>query len=118
MGYFVRRRVAIQGKNSLEVKLKEQTQKAETRVQEIILEAKSKAVALLDDAREEEKERKSALNRIETRLLEKEEDLATREKEFSLKLRELEGSLKKFEEEKTETEEMRGRIQAELSKVA
>ncbi len=118
VGYFVRQRVAIQGKNSLEAKLKDQAQRAETKVQEIILEAKGKAVALLDDARNEEKERKSALNRIETRLLEKEENLAAQEKEFSLKLKEFEGTTKKFEEEKAETEEMRGRIQAELSKVA
>jgi ribonuclease Y len=118
VGYFVRQKISVRGKNSLEVKLKEQAQKAETQAQEIILEAKSKAVALLDDARNEDKERKSALNRIETRVLEKEEDLAVREKEFSLKSKELENSTKKFEEERAETEEMRGRIQAELSKVA
>lgn len=118
VGYFVRQRVAIQGRHSLEAKLKEQAQKAETKVQEIVLEAKSKAAALLDDAREEEKERKASLNRIETRFLEKEEDLVSREKELSLRLKEFGDTAKQFEAEKAETEEMRGRIQAELSKVA
>jgi len=118
LGYFARQIIAVRGKNSLEAKLKEQAQRADTKAQEIILEAKGKAVALLDDAREEEKERKTNLNRTEARLIEKEEDLTGREKELSARFKELETNTQRLDEEKTEVGKARERIQAELSKVA
>ncbi|MBU2101559.1 ribonuclease Y [Patescibacteria group bacterium] len=118
IGYLVRQRVAAGKRNSLEAKLKEEARKAETNAQEIILEAKSKAVSLLEEARKEDKERKTTLNRTEERLLEKEEALAEREKESQAGQKKLVDETSKLEEEKEGIKNTRERIQAELSKVA
>ena len=118
LGYFIRQKLAAEKRGFLENKLKEEAHKAETKAQEIILEAKDKAAALLDEVRGEEKERKSTLNRIEERLLEKEADLATKDKEFQSSQKALEADVKNLGEAKQELDELRARIQSELSKVA
>ena len=76
-GYFVRQLVASKLKSDQGVKLEEEAQKARTQAQEIILEAKDKAASLLDEARQEERERKSSLTKLEERLIEKEGTLGT-----------------------------------------
>src|SRR3989338_752508 len=78
-GYYIRQLVASKLKSDQGVKLEEETQKAKTQAQEIILEAKDKAASLIDEARQEEKERKSTLTKLEERLIEREEALKRKE---------------------------------------
>ena len=118
IGYFTRQFLTSRKRGSLETKLQEEAAKAKSSAQDIILEAKEKAVALLDKAREEEKERSNTLNRLEERLLKKEEDLESKEKEIEQKHKDLESSLKEYESEKEDVNKLREKIQAELSNVS
>ncbi|MCR4261179.1 MAG: ribonuclease Y [Candidatus Colwellbacteria bacterium] len=117
-GYFVRQIVASKLKSDQGAKLEEEAQKARTQAQEIILEAKDKAASLLDEARQEEKERKSSLTKLEERLIEKEGTLGTKEKEIEegkkgliVKEGELESLAKDFEN-------TRARVQEDLAKIS
>ncbi|OGY56737.1 MAG: ribonuclease Y [Candidatus Colwellbacteria bacterium RBG_13_48_8] len=118
LGYVVRQTIAARRKNSLETKLQEEARKAKNEAQEIILEAKNKAVLLLEEARGEEKERKTSLTRIEERLLKKEENLTEREKE----LQETKKGLKEEEDflgkEKEAAANLKEEVRSELSRVA
>jgi len=118
IGYFIRQALTSQKRGTLEAKLKEETAKAKAQAQDIILEAKEKAVALLDEAREGEKERSNTLNKLEERLLKKEEDLENKEKEVEDKKKGFETSLKEYEAEKEELGKLREKIQAELANVS
>ena len=115
VGYFVRQAIAIRNRNSLETRLKEESLNLKTQAQEIILEAKNKAVALLDEAREEEKERKASISKIEERLIGKEKNLEEKE----AKIEGLQELLNKEKESITESEEeikqLRDKISNELS---
>src|SRR3989338_7215663 len=79
VGYFLRQVVTSKLRSDQGAKLEEEAQKAKTQAQEIILEAKDKAASLIDEARQEEKERKSTLTKLEERLLEREEALKRKE---------------------------------------
>src|SRR3989344_5251420 len=82
IGYFIREQIAARRSNSLENKIKENFSKAKNDAQDIILEAKNKAVSLLDEIKKEEKERKSSLDKVEERLVNKEGELGKLEKEL------------------------------------
>ncbi|MDZ4231329.1 MAG: ribonuclease Y [Patescibacteria group bacterium] len=118
IGYFVRQQIALRRKEGQEAKLKEEGQKAKNEAQEIILEAKSKAVSLIDEARQEEKERKGVLSKLEERLLEKEKALDEKEKSTEEAKKGIEGKESALEDARKDFEGTRERIQEELSKIA
>ncbi|MDP3953772.1 MAG: ribonuclease Y [bacterium] len=118
IGYFVRQQIALRRKEGQEAKLKEEGQKAKNEAQEIILEAKSKAVSLIDEARQEEKERKGVLSKLEERLLEKEKALDEKEKSAEEAKKGIEGKESALEDARKDFEGTRERIQEELSKIA
>jgi len=118
VGYFVRQQIAVRRRESQESKLKEESQKARSEAQEIVLEAKNKAVALIDEARQEEKERKGSLTKLEERLLEKEALLDEKEKTIEETKKGIESKESELEGARQEFQSTRERIQEELSKVA
>lgn len=75
LGYFLRRLIAAKSADSVEQKLKIQTEEAKNQAKTILLEAKDKAAAVLDETKREERDRKQQLDRLEERLLKKEETL-------------------------------------------
>ena len=75
LGYFLRRLIASRSADSVEQKLKIQSEEAKNQAQAILLEAKDKAAAALDEVKSEERNRKQQLDRLEERLLKKEEAL-------------------------------------------
>lgn len=74
-GYFGRRYQGIRQGNSVEEDLKRKLDQAETKAKEIVLEAKEKASVILDEVKNEEKERKSQIGAMEARLISREETL-------------------------------------------
>ncbi len=72
-GYLLRRTIAVQGANSVEQKVKLQLEEARNEAKSILLEAKEKSTTLLDEVKREERERKLQLDKVEERLLRKEE---------------------------------------------
>jgi ribonuclease Y len=111
IGYAVRELLGTKRANSLERKLKERSLKAENEAQEIVLQAKKKAVNLLEEAQREEKERKAVLERTEERL-------AKREEEISIERERLNLALKELETKSADVEKDRALLKTELSKIA
>lgn len=95
-GYLVRKFWALKQGRSLEQNIQKQIEAAEAHAREIIVEAKDKAASFLTDAKKEEREHKTRLDAMETRLLQREEALdkklsfvAEEEKGLKLKVDEL-----------------------------
>lgn len=75
IGYLVRQQIALRNVNSIEQKVKIKVEKAEDEAKDIVLGAKSKAADFFEEVKKEEKERKGQLDRMEERLIKKEETL-------------------------------------------
>lgn len=118
IGYFIHEQIAVWRANSLENKVKEDLLKSKSEAQDIVLEAKNKAVSLLDEVKKEEKERKTSLDRLEERLVNKESELSKLEKGFRSEKDKLETEAKKVEEANVAAEALKERVKEELSKVA
>jgi len=111
IGYAVRELWGARRVNSLERKLKERSLKAENEAQDIVLQAKKKAVNLLEEAQREEKERKAVLERTEERLAKREEEISTERGRINL-------ASKEIEIKSAEVEKGQAALEAELSKIA
>jgi ribonuclease Y len=118
LGYFIQQSISAKRANSLENKLKRDFLKAENDAQEVILQAKNKAVSLLEEARREEKDRKSTIDRSEARIIKIEEDLLKKENEFRSERSKFQLEEKKIQEAGRELQTAKKRIEEELSKVA
>ena len=118
LGYLVRQQISLRSKDSVEQQIKTQLEKAEKESREIVLDAKTKAAAVFDEIKKEEKERKTRLDGLEERLLKREESL---EKEFS-NINFKNNQLKKDEEKltvlKQELSQSENRLMKELERVA
>ena len=68
-GYVIRQKIAQKQANSIETKLKERIEKVKEEARQIILEAKDKADKILEDAKIEERNRKTQIDKLESRLL-------------------------------------------------
>ncbi len=82
-GYFIRYALAARKKESLERSWEEKIRKAKDEAQDIVLQAKNKAVAVLDEAKTEEKNRRTELEKTEESLLKRSEIILQRENEVS-----------------------------------
>jgi len=75
IGYLVRQQIALRNVNSIEQQVKIKVEKAEDEAKNIVLEAKGKAADIFEEVKKEEKERKGQLDRMEERIIKKEEIL-------------------------------------------
>ncbi|PIR70299.1 MAG: ribonuclease Y [Candidatus Niyogibacteria bacterium CG10_big_fil_rev_8_21_14_0_10_42_19] len=110
IGYLLRHVVALQRKNSIELKLKKLLLDAKTEAQKVLEEAKKKSETVIEDSRKETRQKERDLRSLEDRIIKKEETVERRQtaverdvltiekrsKELKLKQEELE----KFEEKK------------------
>lgn len=89
LGYFLRKLIAQQQKNSIEIAVQQQLLEAKAEAQKIILEAKEKATGALEEVITEEKRREAELAKREDRLGRKEESLEGKDKELDIEKKEL-----------------------------
>src|SRR5690606_36931095 len=75
IGYIVRHQLVSKQAASIEQKIKERLDEATAKSKELVLEAQEKSAKILEDIKRDEKERKLQLDKIEERLLNKEEHL-------------------------------------------
>lgn len=118
VGYIVRQTLAAQRATSLEQKLKFKAEEADTKAKEVVVEAKDRAVAILEDAKREEKSRKIQLDKTEDHLRKKEELLGEQVRTFQNKERELHGEVAKLDVLRKEAESKRERAVKELESIA
>jgi len=118
LGYFVRQNLAVKTANSGEKKLKEKIETAEREAKEVVLQAKDKAVSILDEARVEEKKKEEALKQAENRILHKEEILEKQEEAVRQKEEQAKQGAADLEANRAELEKERSRIAGELSRIS
>ncbi len=118
VGYFVRQLISARQSNSLEQKLKVQVEEAKNEAREIVLQAKDKSTVLFEEVQKEERERKNQLNRIEERLLKREESLEHQAKDLSVKENHFSQVLSNFQFEKSEIEKVKKQALDSLEKIA
>ncbi|OGM91183.1 ribonuclease Y [Candidatus Wolfebacteria bacterium RIFCSPHIGHO2_01_FULL_48_22] len=118
VGYIVRQTLASKQATSVEQKIKEKLDEANAKSKELILEAQDKSARILEDIKRDEKERKLQLDKLEERILSKEENLDKQAAELRGKEKSVQGDLAKLTEAKTHIGELKEKIQQELQKVA
>jgi ribonuclease Y len=82
LGYLTRQYLSAKLASSLEKTGEEALRKAKQEAQDVVLEAKNKAVSILDDAKEEERGRRAELEKAESSLLKRTELVLQRENEI------------------------------------
>ena len=75
LGYRARTQAALRDTGSIEQQIKRRLEDSEREAKEIVIKAQEKAVSLIGEVKDEEKERKSILQKTEERLLRREEVL-------------------------------------------
>ncbi len=107
LGYFIRQSIAAKHAGSLEEKAKK-----------IILEAQEKSVALLEDAKKDERERKARLDAAEERMAKKDEGLEQRSRDLSKTETALKTELSNVDRIKQEAAELQKKAVVQLEKVS
>ncbi len=117
-GYFIRQNLASKSAKSIEKKLKEKIEKADREAKNLVLQAKDKAVFILEEAKKEEKERLVNLKHIENRFFNKEEALERKEKEVGQYEFKLKKDLEKLEVDRKEIISLREKVIAEITRIS
>lgn len=125
-GYVLRKIIAQQQKNSIELEIQKKLLEAKTESQNVVLEAKTKAAEILEEAKIELKQRESDVHKWEERLAHKEETLEKKSGEFDLekkdlkdkveRVRAVQEALKHKEEEKEKELERIAQLSTEEAK--
>jgi len=117
-GYFIRQTIAQRQANSVEQKIKNWLEEAKTQAKEVVLDAKERAAKLLEEVKTEEKSRKVQLDKLEERILKKEEALEKQLADFASQKLHLEEEGKRLNAERAANEELKQKIHKELERVS
>jgi len=118
LGYIVRQQIAQKYSDSIESKLKSRVEKVKEEAKNIVLEAREKATKALEEVEEEKKERKIQLDKMEERLLQREELIDKRQVEISEKETENKKIFEKIQSLKSELEKIQKSELDLLEKIA
>lgn len=118
LGYVVRQFLVANKANSLEQRLKTLSEDAERKAKEIVFEAKDEASRLLNEVKNDERERKAQIAKLEERNIKKEESLEKQIEEVRVKQVLLEKSEGLLSVEKEQLGEFRKKVQTDLERVA
>ena len=118
LGYLVGRFLAIRQLNSTEAKIREQLKAAKTQAEESILVAKDKAASLLEEVQREERSRKVQLERLEERLLNKEDFLDKRSLDIDGREKNIGKGLEELKEAKAKIDDLELKTVEKLEKIS
>lgn len=104
IGYLVRQQIAQSKANSAELRAEKILAEAKNKEQEFLLQAKEKAIKMIDDAKKEEEERRKELKQIQQRL-------EQRETLFDQKLLNFEENKTKLEQKVEEVKAVRQKVE-------
>lgn len=117
-GYYARR-VVLRGKQrSIEEQIEKDLADAKLKEQELIVEAKEKALGIIEEAKEEEAERRKEVSEAQKRLNEREERQMKREQQMERTEEELAEQRKDLELRQQETEEIRLKASVAIEEAA
>ena len=118
IGYYIRHASSLRKKNSVEQIINKQLEDSKLKASELIFEAQKKSAGLIEESKKEERERKIQLDRLEDRLLKKEESL---EKEFHgvrAKENKLNENLESIKVKEIEIEDVKKQAAEQIQKIA
>jgi ribonuclease Y len=118
IGYVIRHTLVSKQAESIEQTIKKQLEESRAKSKEIVLEAQQKSAQILEDIKKEERERKVQSDKIEERLLKKEENLDRQIEQAREKERQVQADLQKIQEGKAQIEQIKERVGQELQRVA
>ncbi len=104
VGYFFRKKIAQAQANSIEAKAEKILTEAKTKHQEFVLQAKEKAVKIIDEAKKEEKQQRQEISNLQQRL-------EKRENMFDQKLLEFQEKQQKLQEKVERVQAIKGEIE-------
>lgn len=103
-GYWLRKLIAAKTQGSAEAKAEQLIQQGKSKQQEVLLDAKNKAIGILDDAKKEEGDRRQELSKMQKRL-------ETRESTFDQKLLEIESKQTSLQDKAKQIEQLKESVQ-------
>lgn len=118
IGYFLRRLLAQRQSSSLEHKAEKKLEEAKAIAQRTILDAQNKAAGILADSQQEERRRKKDIERLEERLLNKEDILSDERKSVERELNKIKEEKVKLSDAENEIKDLRFKIVEQLEKTA
>ncbi len=118
VGYFLRWALTFGKQGSAEIKIKKMLLDAQEKAKEILSKAENKSISILEDTKKEKKEKESQLQKVEERLVKKEDLLDNRQLEIDTGAKNLENKIKKVEDIKTEIDKIKETEAENLKKIA
>ena len=117
-GYFLRRWLALQQKESIEREAKNILEKSKAEAKELLLEAKNEAAKAISIAQEEERNRKKELYRLEERLVSKEGSLEKQRSNIEKEGKKQKKELEKIKAIEGEAKGLQEKIIGELERIS
>ncbi len=117
-GYFLRQSIVSKQADSVEQKIKIWMDEAQSKSKEVILDAKERAAKLLEEVKGEERTRKVQLDKLEERIMKKEETLEKQYADMTSQKMNLEEEAKRVNTTRAEMDALKSKILGELEKVA
>ena len=117
-GYFARQSIAKKQLGTAEGKINKMTNEAEEQARTVLLEAKNKAVEVLDEVKKDEKKRQEQIFRVEKRLETREENLDRKMDELEKEKRNLISKADEIKRIRKETDAARQEELKRLEKIA
>ncbi len=117
-GYFLRQLTGKWLKNSAEQQIKQKLENSEKEAKEILIKAENKATTLLEEAKKEERERKATIERIEERLIKKEDLIDKDSIELRSRAEDLKKESEKIAADREEVAKVREAVTSEMSRIA
>ena len=114
VGYIARQQIGARKTDSAEQQLKTKTAEAEVKAAEIIQEATKKSLAILDDAKREQREEKEKISKLEERISHREEMLGTQLTNLTTRETKLSDEVKKNDALKAELAELHKKAVTQL----
>ncbi len=118
VGYVLSLVFASKGAKSIEAKAKAQFEEAKIQSREILVEAKDKAAQALEEVKKEERNRKVQLDKLEERLVRKDETIERQLQDISTKENRLADELTRLTAAKTQVSELQKNIKGEFERIA
>jgi len=117
-GYFLRWALTFGKQGSAEIKIKKMLLDAQEKAKGILSKAENKSVSVLEDAKKENKEKGGQLQKVEERLVKKEDLLDNRQLEIDTGAKNLENKIKRVEDIREEIDKMKEIESNNLKKIA
>ncbi|HBD24673.1 MAG: ribonuclease Y [Candidatus Zambryskibacteria bacterium RIFOXYD1_FULL_40_13] len=118
IGYYLRLIVSLGQKGSMELDLKKMMLEAKDKEKAIIDEAEKKAEEFLKNARQEIKQKEEDAKKTEERLIKKDELLLNRQTEIDKEVEEIKKRIEEIKSIREKTEQIEGQKKEELIKIA